>query len=282
MLSYYAIPSSFYLLQILNEISRPLHDSCLQAFQGTAHFSINAALFCGEKIQDPEQRQLLVGAGLYHLVVVAGIHLNLLEKIARRLLPRPFQILIPFGLGFYALVCAWDPPVVRAWIQSLLRRPPTSRWSTLFSSWFFCLALHPQWIHSLSLHLSVLAGLAFLSPHSTRLGQNLRVLLFHFPLLIGWTSLHPLIAVIGYFLTPFSLALWFTAGAFEYFWPRDFVFLNHLLDLWEVLLREANSLHPPFQKINLATSQWAWFFVALVFISLHSWNLLRAQKQKGF
>ena len=282
LLSFCAVPSSFLLLRFLNEISEPFHHSCLFAFQSTAHFSINAALFCGENIEDPRLRQLLVGSGIYHLVVVAGIHLHFIEKILRKMLPKYFHFLIPYSLGIYALICAWHPPVVRAWIQSSLRQKTSSRLNTILSSWIFCLALHPQWIHSLSLHLSIMASLAFLTPSPSRMSQNLKVFAFHFPLLIGWTSLHPVIPLLGYFLMPFGLILWFSTGVIEFFYSRDFSGWNFLLEFWEKILVEANALHPVFEQINFSTNQWAWAVVALTLIYCHTWHLTFAQKQEGF
>ncbi len=280
ILSLFAIPSSLELLAFCKDLSAPLHDFCLSRWSDTAHSQSTSALLCGADLTDLTERQRLVQAGLYHLVVVSGTHLTFLNQVLHRVLPRRFTFFGPVCLGVFCLMSSWQPPVVRAWMQSLSRAAGRSPQVSLLDSWLLCLALHPQWIHSLSLHLSVAASLALVAKCPSPLKLTLRIVTFLSPLLAGWSILHPTVALLAVFLAPISLALWISTSYLEIINPDGFYFWNQLLIFWNQILDAVGSFNPPIQKLALQTGSWAWLYVLALFLWVHAWQILEARKKE--
>lgn len=280
LLSLCFFPATGQLLSLFSAASAPVHKFCQNFLSGTAHESINRALLCGAELHEPELHLLLVEVGLYHLVVVSGAHLTFLERSFRRLLPVRAHALLPLFLGFYALVSGWQPPVVRAWIQCGLGTSARSSPADVLKSWIWCLALHPQWIHSLSLHLSVVACLILtVSWRSSPLTLGFRMFLGLFPLLAGWSPLHPLISLIAVALAPVSLALWFATLGFELLNPSGFELWNGLLAAWESVLREVSRFQPPFEKNNLGQARTAWLYALILGCAFHFIGVRRRRRE---
>lgn len=250
---------------------------------------MNAALVCGEALSRRDERDLLVRAGLYHLIVVSGTHLVLLDRLLQIALPRRLRFLNPLFLGFFCLMSSWQAPVVRAWLQSCVRRKSESETAAALNAWLLCLALHPQWIHSLSLHLSAAAGLALIPRRRTRTGASLQVLAFLFPLLAGWAPLHPSVSIIAVFLAPPSLCLWAFAALTEVVNHPGWSVWNHLWIEWERVLFEVAAWQGPAWKMSLQNRQWGSFWVLLLWLGVHFFQIrerrpseaLPARKKEG-
>ena len=282
VLSILALPFSLLSLDELMRLSAPVHEFCLSSLSDTAHFTISSALVCGENLTDPRLHLLFIQAGLYHVVVVSGAHLVTIELVLRRVLPVRFQTLIPIGLGFYCLMSGWQPPVVRAWFHSLLRLNGAASRTALLGSWLLCLALHPQWIHSLSLQLSVLASLALVRRHKSPLLFCLQIFILMLPLLMGWSPLHPGVVVAAFFLAPISVGLWSMTSLLEFVKPEGFDVWNGLLHFWEQVLAEVAHWQAPLDRFSLETREWAWAYLLFAFLLIHSLETTRLrQKQRA-
>jgi len=142
-----------------------LHRGCVA---WTAHRElapVYGGLFCGSNDIDGETKNLFLRTGLYHLLVVSGAHLILLERLLDRLL-RERQRLKLAVFFLFALTCQLNPPILRALFgqgfrllskrQSLFLNDETR----LLLAGLWCLILFPQWLGSLSLLLSWAASLA--------------------------------------------------------------------------------------------------------------------------
>jgi len=280
LLSFIAIPYSIHLLDFFSAQSLPLHNFCLQAFDGSAHYLSSSALFCGEKVTDPQEKALLVNAGLYHLVVIAGFHLNLIERILNQALPPKLKLLSPLLLFGFCLMSSWQAPVVRAFLSSLSAKfghPPRVR---AVEAWLFCIALHPQWIHSLSLHLSVAASLALVPrpPGNSSWTRGFLVSSLTGPLLIGWAPVNFAVSAVAVLLMPMTLLLLALTAFFEISNPDGWAFWNFGLSLWNRFLREVGAWQWPLEKLNLHTSQWAWAYCLILFIALQVVETKRARR----
>lgn len=279
ILSFVFFPTSLHLLDFMANVSAPLHQFCQEQWGPAKHFTTDTALFCGSGIEEEGRREPLVGAGLYHLVLFSGFHMGLLERFLRKWCTR--RSLVPsLVLGFFALLSGWAGRVVRTFVRSLLRERKSTPRTLLLRSWLFCLALHPQWIHSLSLHLSAAAGLAFLNRSTSFARASLKVFVLLAPLFAGWAPLHPWIPLAGILLAPFALILWVSEALVEFVHPRGLDFLNRLDDGFRELLEALDRLHPAWAHFSSGSSDWGWFYILMLFFGLHLHEVLRERKKQ--
>ena len=201
--------------------------------------SIYRALLCGKKLPNGTIKNLFVHGGLIHLMIVSGAHLAFLDRFWKRL-NFPFfpQVISLILLTSYALVAGLQPPVVRALFVFMLFQISHSKklfWSpnliTQLSA-LLCIVYSPSWLHSISLHLSLLASLAF-NLSSSKLKSSFFVYACLFPILNRWQHLHPLTVLINWILAPFvGLFLLPLSMLTSLFHP-----LHHVTDAcWHVIL----------------------------------------------
>ena len=173
------IPAAFtllghrHLLVFVSSLGNSLHGSCADMFSGGyRNEQLASAIVCGTKIYDAAAKQTFSALGLLHLLVVSGIHLQLLSLLLHQLLPKPWTqrpafFLLHFCLlFFYLLVTGFHPPVVRAFFFLLLTFLSWKfrwSWSRIQKTTFvglLLLALEPDWIFNFSFYLSWLANIA--------------------------------------------------------------------------------------------------------------------------
>ncbi|MFN7730125.1 MAG: ComEC/Rec2 family competence protein [Bdellovibrio sp.] len=285
LLSSHALPDSLNLLKLLAGFAQSMHEICLIKLSSSAHYDVNAALFCGKSPTSHELRLLYIESGLFHLLVVSGSHLTFLEMALRKILgARLAKVLIPPVLLVFAFMSNWQPPVVRAFFEWAMRpalRSRQSRQSTerrVLESWLWCLALQPQWILSSSLHLSVAARIALVPKVKNEVIRALVILIFLAPLLAGWTVSSPWLAVISLLLAPASLTLWFAIGVTELFYPAGWSVLTEMNRVWDLILLQVGTLVPSVQKLSLGTRLWSPLYVAALLIMAHLWRVRQQRR----
>lgn len=209
-------------------------------------------------------------------MVVSGAHLLFLERLWNKL-PLPFfkQTGLFLFLVFYALITHLHPPVVRSLFSFFLfqiNRRFKLFWSQALIthlSGILCLFYSPQWIHSVSLHLSWLAGLAQTFSTSS-IKRSLFTYIIVFPIISQWQFLHPLTVlinwlaapVIGFVLLPLS------------FMTVAFPFLQGFSDrVWEgmfFILKFFNRMLPDFgwQPDLSVFKEYIWFYIGCVFLTV--------------
>jgi competence protein ComEC len=189
------------------------------------------AFLCGKPLNNGPLQDLWMQTGLYHLLVVSGGHLVLLEWALaaaenffrrRQILPKTLVSVISvlILLGF-TLMTGFQAPLVRALIarglgfsSEYLRLNWTASQLVTISG-MLCLVLSPAWLTSRSLLMSWLAALALTTARSA-LGKSLAVFLFMIPCLWGWGQVHPLGILIN-LLVAEPVAILLTLATLTYF-----------------------------------------------------------------
>ncbi|PWU14509.1 MAG: hypothetical protein C5B49_13080 [Bdellovibrio sp.] len=185
---------------------------CAAQFHGPLLSLLGGALICGKDLPPSDLKNLFIDDGLYHVLVVSGAHLTWITMLLGILLQRTWGseksplslIFLTAFLTFYAFVTGIQPPVIRSLFQFLLllfdRRGRMGA-ADILSSYFFCLAFHPAWVFSLSLHLSTVATLAFVLPMRL-LWRNFLVYFLALPLLMPLGIQSPQAALIATVFAP--------------------------------------------------------------------------------
>ncbi len=279
----------------LSSLTTKAHHLCLQ------HLSLSdkvreaqAALLCGENIQDENLKNLLTRTSLIHLFVVSGSHLLILESLL--LFCRAPLLLRLLFFAFYTLMCSLQAPLLRAFLALLLRvgtRWRDRHWPNdllILMAGVLCLLLCPEWASSRSLVMSWLAALALCfaslahknNPDGSPLGKFLlpsfTVYLLMLPTLWGFGNLHPLGILFNVLLAPLVVFL-----------LMPLAFLSALCsgaDPW--LLKSLNffawlSLHfsEPVQieKTTLLEMSLLWIFIFSLHGVFHFWRLSLARRR---
>jgi len=293
-----------FLLVLLNlhrnsmeELSLQLQSWCSSRFenQPTKIKEMNQALACGISMSNKsEWKALLLQTGLYHVVVVSGSHLVLLELALARL-PSSIFVVLAFIL---TLLTGIQPPLVRGLIQRLFLKHQQGPFQIACSYWL-CLAFFPAWLSSMSLALSTAASMGLTlqwrsswrqsRPQGPQGSQQVsawlwRLLLklfgpwaFSLLLLNQFQQMH-LVQILCNLIWA-NLAT-FLLAPLSYL-QLVFSFLNltevHLI-FFEVLtaFSFSHNVEPPLRKpqSDLSLS----FILFLLFISCHFWNLLQLRK----
>lgn len=181
------------------------------------------SLVCAEKVTEPELKQGLLDSGLLHLFVVSGSHLLFLTWILEKFrCPVALRLLLLLG---YVALTGGEPPVLRAWIGTLLitlATPTGAAWrgdQRVLWTGLLTLAVCPDWISSLSLLLSWVAALGLTLGGGSLLRDSAIVHLLLWPYLGGWSTHPPLAILANAVLAPFlggvlfPLALLTTLGS---------------------------------------------------------------------
>ncbi len=185
---------------VLISPSEGVHSLCLQWTTSESPFDyIYQSLLCGEKLKKNDIYLVLISAGLIHLFVVSGAHILFLETLLNRLLLKFMfkKLAITSLLIIYAHICLWSPPITRALSQYILKsfnghlKLNHSPLLILLLSIIISLCFQPAWMSSISLPLSWVASLQFISPNKSPLTTNIKIYLTMLPLTLMLTPLHP-------------------------------------------------------------------------------------------
>lgn len=134
---------------------------------------------------DPHLKSAIVQSGLAHLIVLSGTNITLLASLTERLFSicgRKAGIVMQLTfLGIFTYMVGVQPPLMRALFMfvcatvcSLTGRPSYAWWNLFLS--LLCIAfIWPQWLSTISLHLSVCATIGIILSDSLkyRLPQRL-------------------------------------------------------------------------------------------------------------
>lgn len=201
-------------IAINTSTSPELHQLCLNIFESSPEKDLHQAFFCGRKLPWGSDRLWLSQCSLIHVLVVSGFHLGLVKKFFRFMGVTGHysrEALESILLGIYALMTTFQPPAVRAWLESSLSRryPP---WVAIGLSSLGSLLIDPQWFLSLSWQLSVCARVALGWGGTSGFKLLLRVYLLLIPLLC---QAHASAALLGSFLIfPLTVSLLWTGVAY--------------------------------------------------------------------
>lgn len=183
-----------------------LHTVCLDYIKWRELPHVYKGLICGSKDIGKSTEQLFLNTGLYHLLVVSGSHLVLLDSYLEKTIAKNFKIkwLLLF---LYTEMCLFQAPVLRAlssYTITAFSRRWHMGWTTdrrILAAGLATLIADPSLVVSFSLQLSWMAALCISLPVNTRI-KALLFLFYLFPLL---GPQHPFVAWNN----------WLFAGVFE-------------------------------------------------------------------
>ncbi len=153
----------FPLKQTLNALSQPLHEMCLSReslLTSSDSQQVFGAIVCGRPLPlGSETQHTFVMLGLIHILVVSGGHYSTLQGLLKFILGSK-PIIITLILFLYSAMTFFQPPGGRAFISFALDQmskkfrlsTPNKKIEVL--SGLVALCLFPEWITSLSFHLS--------------------------------------------------------------------------------------------------------------------------------
>ncbi len=234
---------------------------------------IYKSIVCGLRLPSNKNKLLLTNAGLIHLFVVSGAHLQLIKKLGSKIINNNLFIL--FLLGGYTLLTGASPPVLKAFIFILLKNFSDKfdlSWTssqTNFKSTLLCILLNINLINSYSLILSSIAIQILIISNSNNLFKSqIKFYILMIPTLILLQIPSPLTILINYFLIPILIMLHLPLTLFTYFF-RSLVLTCDFL--WEYTFRYfkyLDSLHTPINFKLYFPHEYLWiYFVFLVLIT---------------
>lgn len=250
--------SGFDLFVGISDLTKYLHQSCLNFTPESSYSEIYASLVCGKSLVSHEFSQNLKNLGIYHVIVVSGSHLIflsvLIEKLfywqrLRKLRYAAFPILL-----LYSLATGAEPPVIRALISISINRLQEQKklfWNqseVIFISLLICLCMSQSWQTSYSLLLSYVASLILsLVGDKNALSKNLWIYILILPFLLPLSAPSPLSFLTNMTLTPFIGAVLFPLSFLSFVIP----YFHHLVDpLWKIFLGLCSIVGPELSNLN--------------------------------
>ena len=127
---------------------------------------------------DPHLKSAIIQSGLAHLIVLSGTNITLLASLTEKiffLFGRRMGIVMQFiFLGVFTFMVGAQPPLMRALFMFIcttvcyMTGRPSYVWWNLFLS-LLCIAfIWPQWLSTVSLHLSVCATIGIILANSVK------------------------------------------------------------------------------------------------------------------
>lgn len=217
-----------------------VHEFCLSYMEWRKLPDIYRGLICGSSQIDTKTKQLFLQTGLYHLLVVSGSHLVLLDSYLEKTFSKNFKIKW-LALLLYCEMCLLQAPILRA-LCSYSVVSLTHSWrlglrtdQRVLAAGLMTLIVDPTLILSLSLQLSWMAALCISLPLSLRL-KTFLFLLYLLPLLgpqHPWTAVNNLVfaTVFETLLFPFSIVSVitpFSAEVAHFVWSTTLTLLHYL------------------------------------------------------
>lgn len=244
------------LLKPFYKFAEAIHQWALNwiSKNSTAYDWFYSAILFGEDLglkQKPEIK-LFIALGLYHLIVVSGGHLIIIEQITSKLFSRHFTFIILF---IFTAANLFQPACLRAflqWIfQSYFKKYFSHSHDLLIFTIGICVFLKPVLINSLSFMLSCAASLALQVSSDIQMrstGKTFLCVLFTSPFILvvqpclSWIVIPANVIampILEMTLMPFSLLMFFLPLLKPYcevILNLFFKFLNHTQQwLWPQL-----------------------------------------------
>ncbi|RYZ84817.1 MAG: hypothetical protein EOP04_17240 [Proteobacteria bacterium] len=263
-----------------------LHQICLETVpKSLFHRESFEALVCGKNIADMHLKQLLSDTSLIHIFVVSGSHFILLRNFLAKALGKTSWLLIPlFG---YAMVTLCQPPSLRALAFLALldianrRKLFLTNIQLVLLSGILCVAIYPQWIHSRSLAMSLMAALAMSSadeildrkmpaPLRMFLSQSLMYFAMGF-CLWGISSLHPLSILMNVLIGPLIGILLFPLGLLTLLLPPFVPIFDSAMSGLIWLLEKTNPLLKISASVDPLKVVVLWILITVLLSFTHRW-----------
>lgn len=225
-------------------------------------------MVCGQDLKPGPMKDLFLKLGLYHVLVVSGAHLVFLSYLLQMFSPPRFSSWMILVLLGFAMMTGLQAPVVRAGFHLWLgRKAHTSSLEALFLSWIACLIVHPPWLHSISLHLSVLAtaGLEMPGPKSLK---PLWILILTAPITVAFGSLNPIGALMGILLSAAFEVVMFPVCLSAWLIPPLFPVIDYILSGVLALLENLRPLTGETIKSPTLISHFNLWVYSLLVITL--------------
>ena len=262
-------------LELLLPLSEKLHTWCVQRISQSRpdQIDIYLALLCGKRLPIGDMRDVFTQTGLIHLMVVSGAHLIFLEKMWMALPHWPFKnIFITVSLAVYTLMAGLHPPVFRALLSFFLHRF-TIKFQLFWSSYWIImlsgvlsLIFNPKWIFSVSLQLSLIGALSFVSARYSKLFSCLLCYVLLLPVLSQWTSLHPLTAGVNWIFYPIISITLFPLSVLSFVFSFCYPLTSYF---WLKLIQFLTLLRPFLEQIPFyiypIKGPWVWLYIGLIF-----------------
>lgn len=269
-------------------LSAPFQELCLSRLPSEAKYlEIYQALLCGQSLKNGAHRQLFIDLGWIHLLVISGAHLLWIEKGFGRIPIRDVRIKKPLSyvaLALFALLSGSKPPVIRAlvrmFVSDLDRRWRLNQlaWVQQLVTGLLILNFFPEWIHSPSFVLSLLAAtlLSILPSHP----QWKRDVFLYALLSIyfgGPSGLSPLPIFLNFLLLPIWSKFLFPVTALLMAVPKlfpliDFIWKHMFATLY--FLHDLFLLNPTPQFLSLPL---AWAYLIILIGGRHLYHLYLLQ-----
>jgi hypothetical protein len=241
----------------LSLITQPVHGICLRAIPLSKHQQVYQAIFCGEKLFDPQN--IIKSSGMIHLFVISAFEIYLIHRFAIIMFHKnKFRnmFLVVSVLSFLSLT-AFHPAALRPALLLFLKEFNFQQklfWSNLqlaIFSGFLCLSIQTHLIENYSLLIGWAASMAyayFLRHHS--FVKNFASYLCLLPLLKGMIIPHPLLALFFSFTTRTFLALLFPV-CFLFCFVRALQERGELF--WRTIFETGSKLEQFFSPLDLGT-----------------------------
>jgi ComEC/Rec2-related protein len=262
---------------VVATLANPVHQFCLDHIpRSTNHFELYAAIVCGETPGFSLNRWIFQGTGLYHLLVVSGSHLSFFNGLLRPLnkyrLAAVSKYLI---LGLYTLACGFNPPVARAFIQTIaapFSRQLRAHWSEpqlCLAVSLFCLCLFPSWVLSLSFWLSWLASMATVwFRHQPLLVKSAGIQIILLPIFFTSGGAHPIVILCNWLLGPVLEFIMLPGSLVTVLLPPLLVVTDFMWNLLIFVLDQLAQLNPPTTDFAIPTT----FLIAQTLILQFVWQ----------
>lgn len=270
------------LLQLLADTVGTLHRYCLTLSpDNSSHQIVFDAILCSKSLPSDQFKNFIVNLGLIHLFVVSGMHVQLLIKLAEKLLHKCpswlSKLILTLCLPLYCALCNMAAPVCRASIHKLLclhfddRLQKISPPLIVLFQTIGILLLVPQWFESFSFYLSSLAQLTLMSPLKTKWHVHLYIYLVLFLPLAPLQVLSPLTILTNLFLAPVVIMTVFPLSFLGAFVP---VTVNGIDWIWTMLFKGLGLI--PIQSLPIIVNQkinYAWYWIYFLLIGVLIWRL---------
>ncbi|MBK9293285.1 MAG: ComEC/Rec2 family competence protein [Oligoflexia bacterium] len=185
------------LLLIVEPLSQKIHNFALKPIQAssTNYDWFYSAILFGQDLGLRQKAEIkaFILLGLYHLIVVSGGHLRILENFINKI-PLKAGFKKHFTLIFlmlFTLANLLQPACLRSFIQwffqSYFKKYFYNQFDLILVSIFFCIFLKPSLVFSISMQLSCAATLALYVAqefHLKTIGKTLLCVLLTAPLLL--------------------------------------------------------------------------------------------------
>ena len=284
LLNFFILISPFNL-DILNPIIQFLNEACLLRVEENArqHVDIYSALLCGKRLEGREIKSIFTQVGLIHFMVVSGAHLIFLEQMWNRLPHWRFKnILIFLSLLIYALMAGLHPPVFRALISFMIYRLCSiynfgwnPYWRVMLSG-VIVLILQPRWVTSISLQLSWIGSLGFVTAKYSKFLASFLCYFLILPVISQWTILHPLSIGMNFIFFPLLSVTLFPLSIFSFIFPFLFPFTSFFWSQWIHFLNYIQPLFKTHFHITYLSGVYIWVYIGVLFlISQVLWIFIR-------